>query len=703
MENAVLHGTYQPYLVAVSILMAVMASFTALSLTARVTAARGWTARLWLGGGAVAMGVGIWAMHFLGMLAFHLSIPVGYNPELTLLSALIAIASSAFALWMVCQNTLSRPRLVLGSLLMGAGVCGMHFTGMAAMRMHPAIRYIHSLLYLSIAIAVVASGIALWLGFHLRVGPKRATWIQFAAATVMGVAISGMHYTAMAAAQFRIGAICRAAATGINHQWLAVLVILVATSILLTALISSILDSRLQSRTEILSSSLEVANSELRFMAMHDSLTKLPNRMLLDDRLEQELRHAMRTQSSLAVLFLDLDGFKQINDAYGHKVGDQLLVEVARRIQETIRGTDTLARFGGDEFILLARVGDEDEAANLADKLIQTVSQPIDLVRHDLRVSASIGIALFNEQSVLRGDPLKNADAAMYRAKDLGRNRYCFFDDSMNQDLQQKLQRQQDLRCALEQRRFVLYYQPKFEAHTQRILGFEALLRWQHHTQGLILPDHFIPLAEKTGMILPIGEWVLDEACRQIQEWRTLHQASWHVSVNLSPAQLNHPGLVPMVRDILDRHQLSPRALTLEVTETTAMHDVESSMAILRQLTDMGVRISIDDFGTGYSSLLYLKRLPAGELKIDRGFVHALGQSNEDKAIIASILALADILHVSTVAEGVETLEQLELLTSLGCQALQGFLLGRPRPAEELASVLSGPRNVTLLPIRSTA
>lgn len=681
-----LHGSYDPWLVAASLLMAILAAYTALNMTGRVTAYRGWIATCWLSGGAIAMGVGIWSMHFLGMLAFRLPIPMGYDPALTALSAIIAIAASAFALWGFCQKTLTLRLLILGSCIMGAGVCGMHFTGMAAMRMDPAIQYNLPLLVLSVVIAVVASGIALWLAFYLRSRAERPLWLQIGAATVMGCAVSGMHYTAMAAAEFRIGSVSQVAHSGLTRTWLAALIIVIALSILLIALISSILEYRFESKTANLFSSLDLAKSELEFLALHDSLTKLPNRTLLVDRLQQEMRNAIRERTLLAVLFLDLDGFKQINDAFGHSIGDQLLIQVSARILQLVRDTDTLARIGGDEFVLLARVNDPTEVAALADRIITLVQHPIAIAGHDLHISTSIGIALFSGEKPTPGDLIKNADAAMYHAKALGRNGYCFFEDFMSTDMQQKLQLLQDLRAAIQRHQLILFYQPRFNAKTRAIVGVEALIRWQHPTRGLICPAEFIPLAEKTGLIIPIGEWVMQEACRQISQWRAAGHPQWDVSVNLSAVQFNHPGLAEMVRNTLQQHQVPPDCLILEITESTAMRNVDASITILRQLVEMGVRISIDDFGIGYSNLLQLKHFPASELKIDPSFVRDLGKSSEDEAIVASIVALGVTLNLQTVGEGVETSEQLDVLTRLGCNLLQGYFLGTPRPAVEFDS-----------------
>jgi EAL domain-containing protein (putative c-di-GMP-specific phosphodiesterase class I) len=316
------------------------------------------------------------------------------------------------------------------------------------------------------------------------------------------------------------------------------------------------------------------------------------------------------------------------------------------------------------------------------------IRDPFQVAGHELRMSVSIGIAMYPGNGENQHDLLTNADAAMDHAKSLGRDSFRFFEASMNAHVQAHLELAQDLRRAVDRRELVLHYQPKFEAPNGPAIGAEALLRWEHPKLGLILPDDFIPLAEKTGLIVSIGEWVLDEACRQMREWHRAGRQNWTMAVNLSPVQFGHPDLIQMVRATLERHTLIPHCLTLEITESTAMRDADASVAILQQLHEMGVRIAIDDFGTGYSSLLYLKRLPATELKIDRGFVRNLATDSEDRAIVAAIVALGKTLDLKIVAEGVETAAQQEFLTDLGCDSLQGFLFGRPMPpAQFLASL----------------
>ena len=684
-----LASSYNPLLVLLSLFVAILASYTALDMAGRVVTAQGRAASWWLIGGASAMGLGIWSMHFVGMLALNLPIPVGYDVGITLTSLAIGIGASMFALWLVSRRELPWPRLAGGALLMGAGVAGMHYTGMAALRMNPGIQYNPARFALSIVIAVLASGVALWIAFRLRRQARRVRALRAGSAVVMGVAIVGMHYVGMSAAAFPFGSVCGAAHTGASAEWLALVIIIVTLAVLAIALIISVLDMRMEARTALLANSLAAANKELAYLALHDNLTKLSNRVLLEDRLTQAIRTAEREKRRFALMFMDLDGFKAVNDVYGHHVGDLLLIDVAQRIGARVRQQDTVARVGGDEFVVLAYVDDPEDAGTLADALLEVVREPFMAGGHELRVSTSIGIAIYPGDGGNQHDLLTNADAAMYHAKGLGRNAYSFFEPSMNADVHQQLQLVQDLRRAVERHELVLHYQPKFNAPNGPIMGVEALVRWQHPQRGLVPADEFIPLAEKTGLIVPLGAWVLDEACRQMAQWHREGRTGWTVAVNLSALQFGHVALIDTVRDTLARHALDPRSLTLEITESTAMRDVDASLQILQQLDAMGVRISIDDFGTGYSSLLYLKRLPASELKIDRGFVRDLAHDTEDAAIVSAIVALGQTLNLRIVAEGVETAEQQAFLTRLGCHSLQGYLLGRPMTAESLSAAMA--------------
>lgn len=684
-----LTASYDSALVVVSLLVAILASYTALDMAERINSTQEFGGRSWLVGGAVAMGIGIWSMHFIGMLAFRLPIVLGYDIWITLLSLLVAIIVSGFALWTVSRPELPLRRLIKSALLMGGGIALMHYIGMAAMLMNPAIQYDPLIFLASIMIAVVAAGAALWIAFHLRRNTPHVRLARASAAVVMGIAIVGMHYTGMEAARFPLGSICAAAREGVSPGWLAIVIVIATLSVLTIALLTSILDARLESRTAKLAVSLAEANEELTQQVLHDHLTKLPNRTLLEDRLNQAIHQASREHGHFALMFIDLDGFKAINDSLGHHIGDLLLIDVANRIRSIMRAHDTVARLGGDEFVLLVDLKERDDAVTIADKLVTIINEPFHIQRHDLSVSASVGIAIYPEDGSTRHDLVINADAAMYHTKRSGRNGYHFFEASMNANAHNQLQLLQDLRQALERKEFVLYYQPKFNPPNGPVLGAEALLRWQHPTRGMVGPDEFIGLAEKSGLIVPIGAWVLNEACRQMREWRDLGHLDWKVAVNLSALQFAHHDLIELVQSTLARYDLPARCLTLEVTESTAMHDAEASMLTLQKIADLGVDISIDDFGTGYSSLLYLKRLPANELKIDRGFVRDLGIGTDDAAIVSSIVALGRTLNLRIVAEGVETAMQQDFLTELGCDALQGYLMGRSMPADQFLAATS--------------
>jgi diguanylate cyclase (GGDEF)-like protein len=680
-----LTGTYSPALVLLSYLVAAVASYVALDMAGRINASRGATARSWLACGAFAMGIGIWSMHFIGMLAFRLPIPQGYDLAWTLYSLAIAVAGSAYALWLVSRQHLTLKGVAVGAMILGGAIATMHYVGMAAMQMRPGIDYHPGWFAASIAIAIAAAGAALWISFILRVDGRRTQRIRVAAAAVMGFAVIGMHYTGMGAARFPIGSVCGAAIEGgLSPQWLATLVGVGAFSILALLLVVSVLDRRLEERTALLNASLRQANEELSYLALHDNLTKLPNRLLLQDRLEHAIEKALRHGTRFAVLFIDLDGFKLINDVYGHQVGDRLLLHVANNLKASLRGEDTLARMGGDELVALTEIHELSDAITLAEKLLKAVVAPMPFDPVDIGVGGSIGIALCGDHGYDPHELLANADAAMYTAKEQGGNTYCVFHASMNQDMHEELTLLQHLRRALPLKQFELYYQPKYHAADGGLQGVEALLRWRHPELGLVMPDRFIALAERTGMIMEIGRWVLDEACRQMQAWRRAGTSVPGIAVNLSSAQFQSPDLFALVRDTLAWHGVEPEALTLEITESTAMRDPEASQSILQRLSDLGVHISIDDFGTGYSSLLYLKRLPAAELKIDRAFVSDMTRDGEDRELVGAIITLAHSFDLRVIAEGVEQTAQRHLLTALGCDALQGYHLGRPVPAIQL-------------------
>ena len=427
------------------------------------------------------------------------------------------------------------------------------------------------------------------------------------------------------------------------------------------------------------------AEERIYELAHSDSLTGLSNRLSLSLELRHALYQAERDRQSLAVVFIDLDRFKEINDLHGHDVGDQLLMEVARRLTASVRHGDVVARLGGDEFVLVLRlVNDRDTVARVADKVRRSMEEPYQIGVRRLVTSSSIGVAMYPADGSTPEQLMKHADTAMYHAKATGRNNVQFYTEGMELALQERVKMIGELRQALEAGQFELHYQPQFQALGGRLVGFEALVRWNHPEQGMVSPAKFIPVAEQSGLILPLGEWVLDEACRQLRQWREeTGRTDIRMSVNLSAQQLSSPTLIAYVTEVLGRHGLPPNGLELEITESMLMEDVEASIATLGALRDMGVNLSIDDFGTGYSSLSYLKLLPIHHLKLDRSFVKDVEQDASNAAICISTIHLAHNLGLQVIAEGVETAAQRDFLRDNGCDLLQGYLLARPEPAGE--------------------
>jgi diguanylate cyclase (GGDEF)-like protein len=421
------------------------------------------------------------------------------------------------------------------------------------------------------------------------------------------------------------------------------------------------------------------ATSQVETLAYYDSVTGLPNRALFGDRLAVALAHAQRHRYKLAVLFLDIDRFKQINDSLGHSVGDRLLRIVSTRIRSAMRDEDTVARFGGDEFtILIHIIGKVEDAGKIGAKILDSLKTPITIDERDFVVTSSIGISIYPLDGTDGETLIRNADAAMYRAKDMGRNTYQFYAATMNHKALEALEVENGLRRALAQNEFILYYQPLVDVSTGSVFGLEALIRWQHPELGLLRPDRFIPAAEQSGLIIAMGRWVLREACKQASEWhRRGHKVV--MAVNLSGRQFSDPDLTRQVTEALELAGLPPEYLELEITEGYAMQDVQKAIQTLRQLKSVGVRIAIDDFGTGYSCLSYLKQFPIDTLKLDGSFVRDLG-APEDAQIALGVIALAHSLKLKVIAEGVETINQLKFLREHACDRLQGYLFSRPMP-----------------------
>ena len=438
------------------------------------------------------------------------------------------------------------------------------------------------------------------------------------------------------------------------------------------------------------------AEEQIRSLAYYDALTGLPNRTFYKEILSRALTLAQRYRRNLATLFVDLDAFKRINDTLGHDAGDQLLQEVATRLTQGVRKSDSVARsdkeesqdavsrLGGDEFIvLLNELSRIEDAAIAANRILTDLSQPFILSGQEVFITASIGISLYPSDGTDADSLLKTADIAMYHAKNQGKNNFQFYAESMNAATLERLNLENELHRAIERKEFFLHYQPKLDAKSRKVVGIEALIRWKHPDKGMISPAEFIPLAEESGMIVRIGEWVLSAACRQNRAWRAMGLPSVSISVNLSSRQFGHKDLVETVTRALKEVEMDPHHLELEITESTVMQNPEKAIATLKQFKEMGIRISIDDFGTGYSSLNYLRRIPFDSLKIDRSFVMNINTSPDDAAIVRAIIAMAHSLKLRVIAEGVQTEEQFAFLRELPCDEVQGYLFSKPLPAGE--------------------
>jgi len=424
------------------------------------------------------------------------------------------------------------------------------------------------------------------------------------------------------------------------------------------------------------------AQEVINFQAYHDMLTRLPNRVLLEDRLKLAITHAARSKELVAIMFLDLDRFKWVNDTLGHTIGDRLLQSVSQRLEACLRKGDTLARFGGDEFaIVLPELHHQEDAEIVANKILEGLKSPFMIDKHELYVTGSIGIALYPEAGETLESLIKSADVAMYHIKERGKNGYEFYREEMNESSNTRLTLERELRRALANDHLTVCYQPQVNADSEEVVGFEALVRWIHPEQGTVFPNDFIPIAEETGLILEIGNFVLKTACRDLKKWRDRGLKNVRVSVNCSAMQVEQADFINTISEALSEHQIPAECLEVEITENLIMNDMADVISKMRELTELGIKIAVDDFGTGYSSLSYLQQFPVNTLKIDKSFVSSINVSEEGSSIVDAIVAMAKGLKLHLIAEGVETGPQLEYLRSLGCNDIQGWLYGKAEDA----------------------
>lgn len=693
--TTVMTSSYSTMMVCVSIVIAVFASFVTLGLVRRMRMASGRIGRIWWAIGAMVMGTGVWAMHFIGMQAFELPITLGYGGALTLASWVAAVSASALAFGVATRVEYRWPHFLGASLLMGGGICAMHYLGMLAIEMSIPIAWDWPLVATSALVAVLASATALTLFRALfSLSGKRLWLFQTSAALLMGFAICGMHYTGMSAASFASGSVCLSA-EALSGPELTTIIIITTVMLLIAAMFSTLLDARLQSTAFKLNQSLQetnaklqLANTELRQRAFADPLTNLPNRLLFEDRLIHALLRLERANRSrikerLGILFVDLDGFKPINDSFGHAAGDQILISAAERLTAEARSSDTVARVGGDEFlVLLEDTQDVAACMAVANRILKALSQPFRLGNKELQITCSIGIVAFPDHGD-RDHLIANADAAMYAAKRNGGNGFAVFEPHMGSDASEQLELQNDLRYAIQRGQIELHYQPKIDSERGNIIGVEALLRWAHPERGMIAPDIFNP---------PGRALRHHQQPRQLGDRRSLPPAGpvaqyglqMRVAINLSVHQLRESGLADRITQTLLRHDVQASQLLCEITESVAMEDTQATQRAIEELRSIGIFLSIDDFGTGYSSLNYLRQLPAQQLKIDRSFIRDLETEEDARAVVHAVVRLAHALGLRVVAEGVETAGQRDILIDMQCDELQGYFYARPMPADSL-------------------
>ena len=665
-------------MVLLGLAVSTLSAYVALDLARRVRVLRTRAGALWLVGAASALAIGIWSSQVIGIAAEPPPFAFGYHGLGTTLVWAAAFVASLAGLGAVSGCVATPGRVGFGAVALGIGAVATHALALAPLGLMPGVEW--RVLPLVAAFAGAAGGCMVALGAFFRGGdrtrPATLGW-QTTAALVFGVSL-------VASQQLVLGASGIAEQTGSAHAerlTSATLVLLASVgsaALLAVGLLFSTVEARLRR-------SLRRAETALEQRSFRDGLTGLPNRLMFDGMLAQAVQHADAAKQRLAILFIDLDGFKPVNESLGHATGDLVLREVAARLKRFARPEDRVAHLGGDEYLMLIGADPSaEDAAIFAERLQASIGEPCRMNGREATVSSSIGIVLYPEQGPISA-LIANAEAAMRSAKSGGGAGYAFFEQRMTSGARDQLDLLRDLRRALSDGQLHLVYQPKIHAPSGEITGAEALMRWEHPTRGKVGPDQFIPIAERFGLIGAMGNWLIEEACRQAGAWRD-EGLQMRVAINLSAHQLRHPDLADRIDMALRRHDIKPQLLTCEITESVAMDDASSAIRMVERLKQIGVNISIDDFGTGYSSLSYLRKLRAGELKIDKSFVLDLESSADARAVVDGIVKLAHAIGLKVVAEGVETEAQLQILRSFGCHELQGFLFARPMSALALSS-----------------
>ncbi|WDY59162.1 putative bifunctional diguanylate cyclase/phosphodiesterase [Pseudomonas sp. PSKL.D1] len=689
---------HEPLLVLIAFAVASAACFATLDMAERQSHSENPRAqRQWRMLGACCLAGGIWAMHFISMLAFQAPLEVHYDASLTGLSLLIALVVAWLAMSSLDRSEMRPLHYLQSALLIGLGIVLMHFVGMAALQTGAQQYYQTGLLLTSAAIALLTSLAALLLARYFRNGAGTLHQaMKYGASLLMAGGIIATHFTAMAAMTLVIPAdTALRLPSGDNSLQLGLTVAFITLLISGSCISAALADKKLQSKEEdlrrysMLLNQLDQARASLQQAAHYDALTNLINRRGFNQVFAERLAEQDPSQDRLAVMFLDIDHFKRINDSLGHDAGDQLLKVIAGHIKAATRSHDLVARFGGDEFCVVTSLKGHDDARHLAQRIMQRMKDPIDLSGRRMVMSTSIGISIYPDDGLTAEELLKHADLALYQSKGSGRNSLHFFNNSLKSRATLELQLEEELRVALlEERGLCVHYQPIFDLQSGQVAKLEALVRWQHPQHGLLSPDRFIGIAEANGLIVDLDLWVLRHACEDLAQLHRHGYTSLKVTVNCSAVTLGHEPLANEVEMALFQAGIAPRHLEIEVTENALMGDIQRTICLLKRIRAQGVSLSVDDFGTGYSSLAYLKHLPLDVLKIDRSFLQGVPGSQKDREIVQAIIIMAHTLHLQVVSEGVETIEQYAFLEANGCNFLQGYLLSRPVPLADLRPIL---------------
>jgi diguanylate cyclase (GGDEF)-like protein len=656
--------------------LAFLAAFVTFDLSKRLDSRLTFDAVLYLVGACVALSTGLWSSTVLGLDARNLPFDLGYRPLLEFGVWLAGAVFCVFGVAVGCRRSSASSSIWLGAGLLACGIVASQVLFIHALGLSPGVIWATQTIGAAAVLASVGCAAALW--FHAEVRARirhgHLAW-QTVPALLLAMSIVGAQATVINAAALD-GQTSSAWSVRVPSESMAMLATVGSIGLLVMLLLLSQIESRLKA-------SLQRAKSELDKQSLRDPLTELPNRSMFEGTLAQCVQRADASGERLALLLINLDGFKPVNESFGHRAGDRVLREIAARLR-SLGQAHMVARLGSDEFLLLLPDDPSaEDASGMAARILASTCLPCRIDGREAIVTCSIGIAKYPEHGAL-STLIAHADAAMHVAKASGGATYCFFEARMVSGLREQTELLRDLRRALAQGELELYYQPKIHAPTGEITGAEALMRWQHPRLGMVSPTVFIPLAERYGLISSLGNWLIDEVCRQIRAWRD-GGLRMRVAINLSVHQLRQPDLVERIARAMREHDVNPSLLTCEITESVAMEDTEGTIAIFKRLTQLGVSISIDDFGTGNSSLAYLRKLPTSELKIDRSFVLDLETSEDARKVASAVINLAKALDLKVVAEGVETEGQNKILREFGCDQLQGFLFAKPMSAKALA------------------